>query len=781
MVKTTLSPASRARRGRGALGRKLRRDMGRSAMQFLAIVLLCALGVWVYSGLDGTWRMLDLSIEHYFEETNLADFWVNASSFSRADLTRMKRIDGVAAIQARTSATFDVTGLEPDTALLTHATDGRQIINTPLVQSGEALGEDDLRGCMLDDAFAKANDLAVGDSITLDVYGTEVTFTIRAVIKSSEHVVTTRDVKPDPKHYGYLYISHRAVSALPFNEVMVDLVPSTDADQAERAIEELLPTAIVLTARSNASTQRIRNDVTMFKNLTYVFPVLAFAVASMVVMTTLTRMIENQRVQMGTLKALGYSDGRIRRHYLSYAFYPSLVGSLIGLLGGQYTLPDVLWEMESSHCNFPWQMRAPISLSAWAITGLAVVLSLLICLHTYNKAARETTASLLRPKPPAAGNRILLERIPFLWRHFSFNTKMIIRNLLRNKGRTAMSLVGVLCCNMLIICTLGLTDSIHFFVGTYYDGTLQYDVRADLSMGGTLESYRSRLEADVVDGIMELSVSARTPSIQRTLQMIVLKEDQTTMHLGKDASYMPLPEKGIVLSQKTSEVLGLTIGDSFEAWLPGDDEPLILTIAALADTNIGQGIFLGADQWESFHKGAFAPTALLMKNPSALTIHKLEEADEVTALKYPTEQHAHMMTILDSLSTVFSIMSGAALGLAFIICYNMGLMNFTERTRDYATLKVLGYHQREIRRLMLRENDLTAILGVLLGMAPGVLLTSVVLRSAESETMVYASFVRWQSIVIASLITFAFSWLIEWLLTRKVRRIDMVEALKSVE
>ena len=152
-----------------------------------------------------------------------------------------------------------------------------------------------------------------------------------------------------------------------------------------------------------------------------------------------------------------------------------------------------------------------------------VVLSLLICLRAYNKSARENTASLLRPKPPAAGSRILLERVTFLWRRFSFNTKMVVRNLMRNKGRTVMSLIGVLCCNMLIICTLGLTDSVEYFIGSYYNGTLQYDVRVDLNSGaGKLSAYQSRVDAEKVEGIMEKSVSLRSESVERTVTLTVL-------------------------------------------------------------------------------------------------------------------------------------------------------------------------------------------------------------------------------------------------------------------
>ncbi len=784
MVKYAPAPkrSRQTRQHRAALRRKLLRDYRDNAMLFLAIILLCALGTYCYSGLDATWRMLDLSIGTYYEATNLADFWVNSASITREDFTRLHHLPGVRQAQLRTTLTVDVENLEDDTRLELHATEGESIICTPLLIEGEPLRPGDRRGCLLDDQFASANNLRVGDELTVTLPGGEQSFLIRGLVKSSEHIIISRDISPDPQHYGFVYLSHQAVPLLPYTQALVTLEDSADASQMESAITALLPTALVQTRKSTPAIARSSNDVDMFRNLCIVFPLMAFAVASMVVLTTLTRMMEKQRTQMGTLKALGYDDRVIRRHYLNYALWPSALGSLLGMLAGRYTLPYILWNMEAGHYIFPWRYQAPISPGCWVIMALAVVLSLLICLHTYRRSAQETTAALLRPKPPAAGSRILLERIPVLWHRFSFNTKMIIRNLMRNKGRMLMSLVGTLCCNMLIICTLGLTDSINFFVGQYYQGTLGYDIRAELSQeAGTLEGYQRRLEAKVVDGVMEKSVSARSAMQTRAVTLTVLPENQTLLRLGDDATHLPIPSYGAIISRKLASVLGVEVGDTVEVWFPGDDEPVTLSLAAYAETNFGQGIFLGKKQWEALRKGPFTPTALLLKNPTALTLRKLDTMDEVTTLLYPEEQNKQAMTILDSTAGAFSLMSGVALGLAFVICYNMGLMSFTERTRDYATLKVLGYHQREIRRLMLRENSITAMLGVGLGIPPGVLLTKVVLKSCESETMVYASNVTWQSMVIASVVTFAFTFFIEGLLTRKVRRIDMVEALKSVE
>ncbi len=190
---------------------------------------------------------------------------------------------------------------------------------------------------------------------------------------------------------------------------------------------------------------------------------------------------------------------------------------------------------------------------------------------------------------------------------------------------------------------------------------------------------------------------------------------------------------------------------------------------------------MSKEAWEACRKGDFQVTTLLITAPTPACSHLLEEMDEVGTLLYPAKQLVEMSSIMDSTTAAFTILSVAALALAFIICYNMGLMNFSERVRDYATLKVLGYHQREIRRLMLRENNYISIIGVLLGIPPGFLITTIILKMCEYDSMVFPTHVTFPSVAGACAITYVFAFLIQLLLTRKVRSIDMVEALKSVE
>lgn len=763
------------------LRKKLFRDMSRAAMQFLSIIALCALGTFAFSALDGTARMTRTTLNTYYEENNLADYWISLPAADRAALDKVAAVPGVTNVRARATVDMDTT-LDGDISVSVTAYDGEMDINIPLLREGSLLDENDKRGCLVEERFAAAQNLTLGSRVGVKLYGQEYDFIVRGIVVSPEYIVVSDGMVANPDAYGYLLVNSCAIPSLPLTQIVATIADGADSEAVQAAIEAAVPDALVVDRKSHASTARANNEAQMFENMTLIFPVLAYAVAALIVMTTLSRMIDNQRMQMGTLKALGFSSRQIRNHYLSYALVPSAVGAVLGTLIGHFTLPPLLWDTLLSQDEMPYQLTPPISTPAWIMTGLCVVMSVGILLYSYQKSAKECTAALLRPKPPKDGKRILFERIPFLWSRFSFNTKMVVRNLMRNKLRTFMSLVGLLCCTMLIITSFGLQDSVTAMSVNYYTKTLNYDVRASLKgTVGTAESYERRLDAENIECIMEKSVSLRTDAGTRTVSLTVLEDDQTMQHLGEHETFVKILPGTAAVTYKLTQTLKLSLGDTIRLYLPGDDEPLDMVIGQIVQNNVSQGVYLDRTTWESFRKGDFTPTAIQLKNPSEKCLALLADMDEVDKIEYPAEQVNEMKRMLDTLSSVFTMLTGIALALAFVVCYNMGLMNFVERTREYATLKVLGYHQKEIRKLILRENNIITLLGVLMGIFPGIILIDAILHSCEPESGYYPGNPALSSILLACVITYCFSQLIQRLLVRKVRKIDMVEALKSVE
>lgn len=766
---------------RNVLGIKLRRDMLRAAMQFLSIIALCALGTFAFSALDGTARMMRGTLNRYFEENNLADLFITLPNVDRATLAKMKSIEGIGQMRARAVVDMD-TELGDDVTLNVVAFDGAMDINIPLLRDGALLEQSDRRGCLMEERFASAHALHVGDRVTIKQDDEKTTFLIRGIVTSPEFIVVTDSVAADPDTYGYILINARALPQVPLTQVVVKAADGTDTDVLKSRISDQFPEALIIDRGGHRSTARTNNDAQMFENMTLIFPLLAYFIAALIVLTTLERMIDNQRLQIGTLESLGFPKRKIRGHYLSYSILPSFLGALLGTVIGHYTLPNVLWDALLGQSELPYRLQPRISLPAWCMVGLTVVMSMTICLMAYHKASRETPADLLRPKPPKSGRRILLERIPIIWEHLSFNSKMIVRNLMRNKMRSFMFLLGILFCTMLIITSFGLQDSVKILSNDYYLRSMHYDVSVSLDQNpDKAESYERRIDAERTECVMQKSISIRAPGGTRTIMLNVLADDQQLQNLGVNSTHVDLPADGVAITRKLSRVLDIHIGDTVEAWLPGEQTALLVTVQSIIENNFTQGIYMNRSFWERQRKGAFIPTSIQVLAPTEAAIQQLNDLDEVKKVTYPAEQIKDTLAMLDTLSSVFHLLTGIALALAFVICYNMGLMNFVERIREYATLKVLGYHKREIRGLILSENIILTVLGILFGVYPGILLTDVVMHSCEPETAFYSGTPTLSSILLASAITFAFSIFLQLLLTRKVQKIDMVEALKSVE
>ncbi len=670
---------------KNVLNKKLMRDMRQSGMQFLALILLCVLGTFLFAGIDGIAQMARATNERYFTENNLAHFWINLSHADRHSLNQVRAIPGVESVCARFSMDMETT-LPGEPTLNVTAYDGAMTVNKPLIEQGAPLSESDLRGCLLQAGFAEANGLQVGDELTVRMNGADYPLIVRGIVYSPEFISVSNGIAANPLEYGYILANARTFKQVPLTQLVVQLSDGADESAVRAALNQALPESFIIDRSAHRSTAMAQDNVTMFQALSIVFPLAAFVVSALIVMTTLTRMIDNQRTQIGTLRALGFSDGKIQRYYLSYALWPSLVGSVLGAIIGHLTLPPLIWDLLIGQNEYPYRLEPPISAMAWLMVGVSIATSALICLWTFRKAARESAAELLRPKPPKSGKRILLERIGSFWRRLSFNQKMIVRNLLRSKMRSMMSCVGLLCCNALIIASMWLQDSaVVATAENHYGRTLDYDVRVNLTaQAGQAEAYEERLTAQVTECLMEQSISVAFKGQTRTTLLTIVKDDQQLLHLGKDETLVSFSPNSVALTEKLARLIGAQVGDVVSFQLPGDDERFSLTVSQ--------------------------------------------------------------------------------------IVYN-----------NFATLKVLGYHQKEIRRLILHENMLLTLLALALSILPGIGLTGLILAVCETDSLRYVSQVAGRSVLLSCVITYLFSMFIQRLLVHKVRSIVMVEALKSVE
>ncbi|MBV7390534.1 ABC transporter permease [Enterococcus sp. ALS3] len=761
------------------LTKKLLRDMWAAKWQFLSIILLSALGVMVFAGLDAGWRDIDVSLNKNFREQKLPDLWVSLSTVDQATVSRLNQIDGVKTTQVRSSYEATAQDLTNEPTILLNGFEGEINLSQPTVLAGKRLAENDVRAGLMEKKFAEAQGLTVGDTVKCSIGNMEIDFLITGLIQSPEYIMSTNDIVPNPKVFGYMYVNQQALN-LPANEVLVMLEDGVKSESLKHQIEKVFPGSMVRDRSAHRSTDTVLSEVSQFRSFSYVFPVLFFMVAALVVLTTISRMVDNQRSQMGILKALGYSKKKLYFHYLSYGFFPSLIGGVLGLFIGKTLVAKILWQAEAGTFTMPQHYNAPISMLSIFVCLLSIGLAVGICFFACRQQLKETAAELLRPKPPKSGERILLERFRHLWKKMSFNGKLISRNMFRAKTRSFMALFGILSCTALLISAFGMENSFRHLVDVYYGETYTYDIKAQLEPNpGSIESYQKRVPAKKIEGIMEKPVSLAAEDTSRMVNMTVVDNQQSLIHFSEDNSN--LPKEGLVITEKLAETIGLSRGEKVALTLPGDAKPLNTFIADFASFGTGQGIFISRSLWDKSGKGDFVPTSLLIKEPKKDIAAYLERTKTIARWSTVETQIAETLTLMDSMRGVIFLLGVFALLLAFVVIYNMGILNFVERTREFATLKVLGYHNREIRSLIIRENSILSLVGVLLGILPGILLANLALKVAEPDDFVISVAFSPLNILWSCLITFIFSLGIQMILARKVASIDMVSALKSIE
>lgn len=534
-------------------------------------------------------------------------------------------------------------------------------------------------------------------------------------------------------------------------------------------------------------------DADRMSNLAEVFPIIFFLVAALVCLTTMTRMVEDQRTQIGLMKALGYNRWTISKKYLGYGLLPSLVGSVLGLVIGHLLFPSMIYIAYQIMYEMPdLQLRfyPNISLSsALAAVGCTVGATLFACLTTLVA----TPATLMRPRAPKAGKRVLLEYITPLWKRMSFNWKITTRNLLRYQKRFWMTIVGIGGCTALIIAGFGMRDSLLATMQTQYNELFQYDVQLTLA-GGLLESEKDELEeylraANAVENYVEMNTANITAesdaysiiAFRQVIEPERLKDFVVLRGYG-DPVPIELGDDGVVIDQKLSELLELEVGDSFT--MTGDSRAEV-TVSAICENYVAHYIYMSPAYYEKVYGEAVEMNAMLLNLSGAAEsdalVTELLALNGVSSAEKVAETRNIYMNSMERVDFVVVIVILCAAALAIVVLYNLSNINITERQRELATIKVLGFFDNEVSSYVTRENVVLTALGIAFGCLLGKLMHRYLILSVEIDLMMFGRELLPMSYVWAAVLTALFSVIVNIMAHRKMRTIDMVESLKSAE
>ena len=571
-------------------------------------------------------------------------------------------------------------------------------------------------------------------------------------------------------------------------------------EDAQKEVDDIETPEWIVTDRNDLPEYSDFGDnAERLKNIGKVFPMIFFLVAALISLTTMTRMVEEQRTQIGTMKALGYGKASIASKYLSYAFLATVGGSIAGVLFGEKVLPFIIIQAYGiMYWNIGDHMQLDYELQyALIASGAAVICTMGATLFSCAKTLAETPASLMRPPAPKEGKRILIERISFIWKHLSFSWKSSMRNLFRYKKRLFMTIFGIAGSMGLMLVGFGLYDSIMDIAILQYDQIQHYDAMVINDEDATDSQEKDLLK--FLDGNSEIDHYTRVqltkmtaPKEKGSVSIYVYVPENTenfkedvTLRDRKSHEQYELTDDGAVICEKTASLIGVKTGD--EITLEKDNRKYKVKITAVTENYMGHYVYMTPPCYEKTfgEKPEYSSTVYTMKEDAESDLETLGNAilkyPAALSISYTSSTAGQVERMLGSLGAVIWVLIISAGMLAFVVLYNLNNINITERQRELATLKVLGFYDGEVSQYVFRENILLSFIGILAGAVFGIFLHRYVITTVEVDAVMFGRNIKPISFVYSGLITFGFSMFVNMVMHFKLKKIDMVESLKSVE
>ncbi len=558
--------------------------------------------------------------------------------------------------------------------------------------------------------------------------------------------------------------------------------------QAEKELNDLTaPSWYVLDRNTNPSYVSFSSNAEKIVAIARVFPIFFFLVAALVALTTMTRMVDEERVLIGTLKALGYSNRRIVFKYVVYSFSAGLLGSGLGLAGGLTVLPMVIWNAYSMLYRFPQlvlSFNPGISLLSAAALILCVTLA---TLWACAESLREVPARLMLPRAPKAGKRVFLERIKLIWNHMKFTHKVTARNILRYKKRFFMTVIGVAGCTALLLTGFGLKDAIGDIVNVQYGEIQKYDLTVNTEEPAPVIEYLKETGAENFAVISSREMTAQGEKPQEIKVWTAPGSDELlgVMNLRSRTSGQSIvfDDESVVLTEKAAKNLGISAGDSIT--LEDDDgSEYRVTVTAVCEGYIDHYLYMTQAKYEQLFGEQPEYNSLLAavhaQNEDDV-MRGLLALDGVDSAAFSSVVVSSFANMIDKINYVVYVLIIAAGMLAFIVLYNLTNINIGERQKEIATIKVLGFYDGEVSAYICRETVILSLIGTAVGLLMGIVLCRYVVVTAEMEDIMFGRNIKVLSYVLSAVITMIFSALVNLIMYKKLQKIDMVESLKSVD
>ncbi len=783
------------------LNRKLLRDLWQSKGQFLSVLVIVIIGVMFYTGINSAFNNLNGASEKYYREYRLSDIW---ASFYRAPENVEDKIKSLPFVKMATGRVvqdlkLDMGDENVAVRLITLPDEKKDVLNDVMITSGRYFTNAESNQCLVEEGFYNAHGLQPGDFIYPVVGGKEVKLKVIGAAKSPEYVYPLREgeLVPDNKKFGIVYVKKsfgQAISGFngSINDLSILVEEGRDLEQAKDDIKKYLRefgVSAVVDREGQISAKMLSEEMKGLKAAGGSFPIVFFIMAAVIIYITMGRMVENQRTQIGVLKAFGFTNFQVLLHYLSYSVFIGAAGSAVGAVFGMF-LGKAFTDLENTYFNLPaadMKMYPELVIPASALTLLFCLLS---GYNACKKGFRITPSEAMRPKAPLTGRRTVIEKLALFWDHITYFWKMILRNVFRYKRRAALTSTGVIFATALTFIAFGEMDSINYLIDQQYGNIQNYDIKVSFSGFLNMEELNDLKSIPHVaqfEPVVETGVEVSSGWRKKDVAFTALIDDpQIYKVTDKDGNPLKPPRSGILIPDKLAQTLGVKPGDTIyvKSVLPGMDKKEMRVKGVVAQY-IGSSVYGSMDSLNRLlGEGIIANTAVIKLDSAVYekeVFDRLKEMPAVLSVQSKSDSLNNLNKSMSSMTSFIGVMILLAAVLSVAVIYNIATINIFERQRELATLKVLGFKDSEVRSLIFNENYLITFFGILVGLPFGRWLGSAMFSMYETDAYNFVFVTGAGSYIIAAVLTIGFTIFANLILMKKIRTISMVEVLKSNE
>lgn len=754
--------------------RKLFRTAWKYKAQFISMIIMVAIGIGVFIGFNMEWYSLQKDTSSFFEQTAFADYRIyNDAGFTAEDASAIEELDGVDAVARVLNVNVGVKDTAKSLGLFVAEND---TVSTMVITEGAEYSLDS-EDFWLSDKFAAANGIGLGDTLTVVYRNFEISGVVAGLAKSSEFMICVADenqLMPDYNSYGFVYASPKKISSA-LNGLMIypqiNILSSLDKTEMESKIAAALgKTTLVLSKDENYSYAGAQGEIEEGQSMGAILPVLFLLIGVLTMITTMHRITANEKTQIGTLKALGFKNGKILRHYTSYGLVIGLIGALLGValgFGIAYLVVSPTG-MQSTYMDMPvWNLYIPWF--CWLVLVAAVAFLTLISFLSVRSMLRGSAADALRPYTPKKVKPMKIERTK-VWNKLSFGSRWNLRDIVRHKSRSLMTLVGVIGCMILLVGGLGMRDTMNAYIDVIDNKIFNYETRVNIVETADNAQVLSFAEQYGGDLLASSSVSLNGEAV--TLDIYNVTHDKIRF-LDKNNKTIALQDSGVYLCIRLTD--GISVGDQIDISPYGSDKTYTVTVAGVMRSVLTESITLTEEYARTIGIPYTYSAVFVDSSPSEISSEEFISG---------TQTKENLLDSYDSfmeiMNTMVIILIVAAIVLGIVVLYNLGVMSYVERYRELATLKVVGFRNKHIGRILISQNIWLTLLGVVIGLPAGVGVLQLLIITLASEyelKMVLGA----ATYCISVLLTFIVSLAVGFFVARKNKKVNMVEALKGAE